>query len=262
VRRATAVKEVLLQGKRVTGVRIKAEDNDYEQYRTIEADNVICTIPPKYIFNVLPKEPFPAKWVELLQKKFWGAGLLTAYCGAKSSLWESVGIEDGSFIYMPGIIRDEGYIGAVDMVMCDFTAWGDHKAGRSPQGKHDFLFSTALTDEEMRNPKKVNRVIEVCEAWARAKFPSFDRDVEFIIWTPGPEAYGLWRPVGEDRPDVKSPWVKGLHFAGDQYGERLWGGGVDGAALSAVMCVDTMMGSKNEEAIFPAYHRGIPKIAA
>ena len=262
VRRSTPVKEVIVQGGRITGVRIKAEDNDYEQYRTIEADNVICTIPPKYIFNVLPKEPFPAKWVELLQKKFWGAGLLTAYCGSKRSLWESVGIEDGSFIYMPGIIRDEGYIGAVDMVMCDFTAWGDHNAHRAPNGKHEFLFSTALTDEEMRNPKKVNRVIEVCEAWARAKFPTFDEDIEFMMWTPGPEAYGLWRPVGEDRPDVKSPWVKGLYFAGDQYGERLWGGGVDGAALSAVMCVDSMMGTKNEEAIFPAYHRGIPKIAA
>ncbi len=259
VRRSTPAKEVIIQNGRITGVRIRAKDNDYEQYRTIEADNVICTIPPKYIFNVLPKEPFPTNWVELLQKKFWGAGLLSGWCGTKRSLWESAGIEDGSFIYMPGIIRDEGYIGAVDMVMFDFTAWGNHNARRSPPGKHDFLFSTALTDEEMRNPKKVNRVIEVCQAWARARFPTWDEDVEFIIWVPGPEAYGLWRPVGVDRPDVKSAWVSGLYFAGDQYGERLWGGGVDGAALSAVMCVDSMMGTENEEAIFPAYHRGIPK---
>ena len=171
-------------------------------------------------------------------------------------------MEDASFIYMPGIIRDEGYIGAVDMVMCDFTAWGDHNARRAPAGKHDFLFSTALTDEEMRTPQRVNRVIELCENWARKTFPTWERDVEFIIWCPSPEAYGLWRPVGEDRPDVKSPWIDGLYFAGDQYGARLWGGGVDGAALSAVMCVDRLTGANNEETIFPAYHRGLPRIAA
>ena len=119
-----------------------------------------------------------------------------------------------------------------------------------------------LTDEEMRNPDRVNRVIELCERWARETFPTWDKDVEFIMWTPGPEAYGLWRPVGENRPDVKSPWVKGLYFAGDQYGRRMWGGGVDGAALSAVMCVDAMKGTDLESTIMPAYHRGIPDLEA
>jgi hypothetical protein len=84
--------------------------------------------------------------------------------------------------------------------------------------------------------------------------------MEFCIWTASPEAYGLWRPVGVERPDVKSPWVEGLYFAGDQYGRRLWGGGVDGAALSAVMCVDAMEGTQQEEAIFPWYHRGVPSL--
>ena len=38
------------------------------------------------------------------------------------------------------------------------------------------------------------------------------------------------------------------------------GGGVDGASLSAVLCVDQMMGANNEETIFPWYHRGIPDL--
>jgi hypothetical protein len=108
----------------------------------------------------------------------------------------------------------------------------------------------------------VNRVVELCENWARATFPTWDEDLEFLIWTPSPEAYGLWRPVGMDRPDVTSPWVAGLYFAGDQYGRRLWGGGVDGASLSGVMCVDAMMGTVYEEEIFPEIHRGIPDIEA
>jgi hypothetical protein len=48
----------------------------------------------------------------------------------------------------------------------------------------------------------------------------------------------------------------------DQYGKRLWGGGVDGASLSAVMCVDAMTGSRLEEQVMPEFHRGIPDLAA
>jgi flavin-dependent dehydrogenase len=61
---------------------------------------------------------------------------------------------------------------------------------------------------------------------------------------------------------VVSPWVEGLYFAGDQYGRRMWGGGVDGAALSAVMCVDAITGANLEEQIMPPFHRGIPDLAA
>ncbi|MBM3554016.1 MAG: FAD-binding protein [Alphaproteobacteria bacterium] len=260
--RSTPVKEVLIEQGRVAGVRIRGEDNDYDTDRVIRAPRVICTIPPKYVFRVLPKQWFPTDWVETLEKRFWGAGLLTGWYGMKRPQLPDAGIEEGSFVYMPGITRpEEGFIGVVDMVMCDFTAWGEGTAKRGPQGKREYYFSTALTDEEMRNPDRVNRVIELCEGWAKRTFPNWNRDFEFSLWTPSPEAYGLWRPMGVDRPDVQSPWVEGLYFAGDQYGRRLWGGGVDGASLSAVMCVDKMMGAKLEETIMPDYHQGLPEMA-
>jgi monoamine oxidase len=262
VMRNTRALEVLVEQGRVTGVRIKVSDNDYDQERVILADRVICTIPPKYAFKVLPRQHFPSDWVDLLEHRFWGAGLLTGWCGMKRSVLPDIGLAEGSFVYMPGVIRDEGFIGAVDMVMCDFTAWGDGTARRGPPGKREYLFSTALTDEEMRNPDRVSRVVELCEEWARNTFPTWEEDLEFIMWTPSPEAYGLWRPVGEERPDVRSPHVEGLFFAGDQYGKRLWGGGVDGASLSAVLCVDAMQGSALEEEIMPAFHRGIPDAAS
>jgi hypothetical protein len=255
VRRSTPVRTVLVEDGRVCGVEIESDG----RRERIRAERVICTIPPKYIFNVLPREHFPAEWVELLEKKFWGAGLLTGWGVLKRSVWPDIGLQPSSFIYMPAIIR-EGYIGAVDMVMTEFSAYGKGNAKRGPEGKHDFIFSTALTDVEMRDPAKVNKVIETCEAWARTTFPTWDEDLELMIWTPSPEAYGLWRPIGEQRPDVESPHLGGLYFAGDQYGRRLWGGGVDGAALSGVLCVDKMMGSHLEEEIFPPYHRGIPAL--
>lgn len=254
--RSSTVKEVVIDDGQVRGVRLEhdgAED-------TLDVATVICTTMPKQIFKVLPEKWFPEDWAQVIKQEFWGAGLLTGWVGTRRSLWQDIGIDERSFVYMPGMIR-QGYIGAVDMVMCEFTAWGDHTARRAPEGKYEFLFSTALTDAEMRDTAKVNRVVETCEAWAEATFPTWKEDVEFILWTPSPDAYGHWRPVGTDRPDVKSPWVDGLFFAGDQYGRRLWGGGVDGASLSAVLCVDEMMGSELEESIFPWYHRGIPELS-
>jgi hypothetical protein len=250
VRRSTSVAKVIIEDGRVRAVEIRGDENE-----VIGADAVICTLPPKYIFSVLPKAPFPADWVELLTTRFWGAGLLSACIGLKRDVWADHGIDERSFIYMPDIIS-EGYVGAVDMVMAVLGRWGK----RAPEGRRDFGFSTALIDQEMRDPRKVKRVTDWCDRWFRETFPTWKEDMEFCIWTASPEAYGLWRPVGVERPDVKSPWVEGLYFAGDQYGRRLWGGGVDGAALSAVMCVDAMEGTQHEEAIFPWYHRGVPRL--
>ena len=113
----------------------------------------------------------------------------------------------------------------------------------------------------MRTPQKVKRVIDFCMDWFRRTFTDWKENVEFVLWTPSDEAYGNWRPIGEERPDVKSPYVDGLYFVGDQYGERMWGGGVDGASLCAVMCTDVMMGTDQEHKIFPPYHCGIPRKA-
>ena len=254
IRRATPVEDIVIEDGRARGVTIRNEEGQFE---FIEAEDVVCNIPPKHIFNVLHPRHFPAEWVDLLQDKFWSAGLLSAFIGIKNNVWDEFNINEKSFIWMPGIIKHEGYIGAVDMVMWNMAAC----AKRSPEGKRDFIFSTALTDKEMRNPKKVMRVINFCMDWFKRTFKGFDENVEFVLWTPSDEAYGNWRPVGEKRPDVKSPYVDNLYFVGDQYGERMWGGGVDGASLCAIMCVDKMMGTDQETQIYPHYHRGIPKAA-
>ncbi len=254
VLRATPVTEVIIEDGKVKGVTYKKDGEKH----TLMGDTVICTVPPKYAFQVLPKEPFPAEWVSFLKEEHWGIGLLTGWVGTKRSITEDLGLDKRSFIYMPGITtEEEGFIGVVDMVMCEFDAWKDGDSDRAPEGKTEYLFSTALTDKEMRDPERVNLVIERCEAWARANFPTWDEDVEFILWTPSPEALGTVRPVGKDRVTHKNPYVEGLWFAGDQYGEKNWGCGIDAAVLSGIVCVDQMMGTNLEEKILPSYHRGI-----
>lgn len=249
--RSTPIEEVMIEDGIVRGVVVRTKENAYQ---VIEAPVVICNIPPKHIFNVIHPRHFPQEWVTKIQSEFWSPGLLSATIALKNDVWERYGVDERSFTWMPGIIKDEGYIGAVDMVMGNLASM----AKRAPEGKRDFIFSTALTDREMRTPSKVNRVIDYCMDWFRRTFTDWKENVEFVIWTPSDEAYGNWRPVGTDRPDVKSPFVEGLYFVGDQYGTRLWGGGVDGASLSAVMCVDAITGSDVEHNLYPPYHQGIP----
>mgnify|MGYP001462201290 CR=1 FL=1 len=255
VRRDMPVVEVIIDDGVATGVRY---DDDGTE-RTMSATQVICTLPPKIVFRVLPRAAFPVEWVDFVEHGHRGIGLLTGWVGTKRSITADLGIDPGSFIYMPAITGDdEGFIGKVDMVMCEPTAWGDGSARRAPDGKSEYYFSTALTDVEMRSSERVNLVTQRCEAWARANFPTWDDDVEFIIWTPSPEALGTNRPVGADRVPHRSEHVRGLWFAGDQYGEKNWGCGVDAAVLSGVVCVDQMMGTDLEQQIFPEWHRGIP----
>ncbi|MGB9903170.1 MAG: phytoene desaturase family protein [Desulfotomaculales bacterium] len=265
VLRNTPVDQVIIEGGRAKGVIVRTKSGT----ETIYADAVVCNIPPKNIFSVLHRRHFPADWVKTIETEFWSPGLLSGLVGLKRDVWAEKGIDERSFIYMPGVIRHEGYIGCVDIVMWNMvsSARGSvskpglaDKAGRGPDGMRDFVFSVALTDAEMRNPQKVKRCIEWCETWARRTFPTWEEDVLFSLWTPSDEAYGHWRPVGKERPDVKCPWVEGLYFVGDQYGKRMWGGGVDGASLCAVMCVDAIMGTNYEDQIFPPYHRGTPQV--
>jgi len=253
--RNTPVTAVIIEKGKVKGVRFTKDGKE----ETLTADRVICTIPPKYIFSVLPESAFPAEWVKFMRDDHWGLGLLTGWVALKRPIVEQLGIDKRSFMYMPAITKEEeGFIGVVDMVMSELSTWGDGAAKRAPGNKADYYFSTALTDKEMRSPERVGLVVERCEAWARANFPTWNEDVEFIIWTPSPEALGTYRPVGTERPVHQNPYVEGLWFAGDQYGKEIWGCGVDFAVLSAVNCVDEMMGTHYEEEIFPHYHRGLP----
>ncbi len=253
VRRSTTVTEVLVEGGRVEGVRMRGDGGT----ETARAATVFLNMMPKQLFHVLDRSLFPPDLVETIEQRYWGAGLLTAFIGLTRDIWAERGIDERSFIFLPGAIRNEGFIGDVDVVV---WAMGACAPTRAPAGKRSFEFSIGLTDQEMHSRERVGRIKAWCENWFKETFPGvWERDVEFCIWTPAPDAYGQWRPVGEERLDNRSPYVNGLYLVGDQYGKRLLGGGVDGATLSGVMAVDSLMGSNLEQEIFPPYHQGIPK---
>jgi len=85
-------------------------------------------------------------------------------------------------------------------------------------------------------------------------FPTWLEDMDWQLWTAS-EGFGPYPPIGDRRPDVKWPWVDGLYFAGDGYGVRRWGAGIDAAVYSAILCVDSITGKDYSSEILPFYHR-------
>src|SRR5574341_321560 len=82
VRRSTTVEHVIIENGQANGIALRTANG----LEIVTADAVICTIPPKYIFSALPREHFPADWASLLEEKFWGAGLLSAYIGLRRDI--------------------------------------------------------------------------------------------------------------------------------------------------------------------------------
>ncbi|MCK7504292.1 MAG: FAD-dependent oxidoreductase [Desulfobacterales bacterium] len=265
--RSTPVTEVVIDKGVVKGVTYQTAKG----LETVNADRVICNIPAKQMLNAIHPRYFRQDLVESIQNKFWGAGMITGYGNMKSNVWAEKGIEERSFIYMPDVIgAEEGYSGCIDMVLWNLAncAEGSNsnptltsETGSAPKGKHGWIFSTAMTHEEMRTPQKVQRVVEWNENWWKRTFGAkkWASEMEHMLWMCTDHAFAWIQPIGQDRIDVKSPDIEGLYFAGDQYGKRLWGCGVDAAALSATLCVDSMMASNTEEKVFPFYHRAIPE---
>lgn len=265
VRRKSPVTEVVIEKGVAKGVTYLSDKG----LETVWADRVICTIPSKQMLRVIHPRYFPREEVERIQH-FWGAGMITGFGGMKSNVWAEKGIDERSFIYMPDVIGpEEGYVACIDMVLWNLanTAEGyvanpklTTEKGSAPEGKHGWIFSTALTHWEMRDPHKVARVVQWNEDWWKRTFGAdkWESEVDFMLWMCTDHAFAWIQPIGQDRVDVKCPWIENLYFAGDQYGVRLWGCGVDAAALSAALCVDAMMGSNLEEKIFPPYHRAMP----
>lgn len=249
IRLGTPVEEVIIADKRAKGVIIKTGSGSQK----IEADAVVCTVPVKHIFGMIPESNFPAEFVKTVKERFWGVGMLSGFIGLKRNIMEDKDVNPKTWFLVPSIIKaSEGYIGDVDIIMFMSSLYNPVLA---PPGKHLWIFSIALTDKETLDDSKVIPVIDEVTAVMQRNFPTYLEDMDWELWTSSSEGYGICPPIGVRRPDVKSPWVEGLFFAGDGYGERRWGMGLDSAIHSAVVCLDAVTGKDYSAKILPEYHR-------
>jgi hypothetical protein len=188
-----------------------------------------------------------------VDKEFFSVGMLTGYIGVKSNLLADAGINPKSWLLVPSILKaEEGYIGDVDIISIMPSSF---EPSLVPEGKHTIAYSIALTEGELRDKAKVNRVIDLGREIFHRTFPRMKEDTLWEIWTCSDKGFGDWPPPGSRRPDTTQPGLDGLFFAGDGYGAATWGSGMDAAIYSALLCVTSMTGQNYVEKVMPAYHR-------
>jgi hypothetical protein len=241
------VEQVQVSGGIVTGVKYK---DQYEE-KTVLTKNAVCTLPPRRISGIFPENAFPAEFARYIKEDFWGPGIVTSYTGLKSNLFQTAGLNPKSWVIMPAYIKSsEGFKGDVD---CSFIIQSSYSASLAPEGKSLLTMGVCLTEEEISDSEKVKYVFSEAEKHFGKAFPSFEEEREWSLYTAGPGCYGDWPPVHCKRPPNSSPWIKGLYFAGDSYGEKVKGSGMDSALHSAIDCADDMTGRDYLTKIFPEY---------
>ncbi len=249
IRLNSRVKEVIISGGKVSGVKYLGQDGE----NLAEADNVVCTLPPRRIFAVLPESVFPDEFVSHIKEDFWSPGIVTSYTGLKNNIFQSAGLNPKSWVIIPAYIKSsEGFKGDVD---CSCIIQSSYSSSLSPEGKSLLTMGICLTEDEISDPEKVKYVFSEAEKHFTKCFPSFENERDWTIYTAGPGCYGDWPPVDCKRPPNRSPWIKGLYFAGDSYGEKVKGSGMDSALHSAIDCADEMTGGNYLTEIFPEYLR-------
>ena len=243
----TKVDQVIFDGNKVKGVQIGDA--------VVTAEQVVCTLPTRDMFKVVPKDRFDKAFAEHVSKDFLGAGMLSGFVGLSKNILADAGAPPKTWILAPSIIKDfEGYVGDVD-VICIMPC--NHEPSLAPisEGKYNWGFSIALLDHEMRDRAKVQKVIDRAKEVFYNAFPDMKKNTLWEIWLCSDRGYGDFPPGGEERPTHTQPNMEGLFFAGDGYGPKVWGAGMDAAIHSAVYCLDEMTGRKYSEEILPDYHR-------
>jgi len=251
IRTSTSVQEVVIENKTVKGVRVKSGEGS----ELISAPVVICNIQPKYWFRAISEEHFPADYVKEIKDDYYVPGLMTGFYYSDKRDWlRERGIDPRSFVYLPGVCPQRKGLEWLDFVMAQMNWWGN----ATPPGMHLLIFSIPLIKKkdfnQSHDKETISGCIEEAERFMDINWPGWKKDTQFKFWTNGPEAWGHIRPVGKERPKAKCPWVEGLFFTGDQSGEKVWGGGVDAAALSGVLTADAVSGKSRAKEIFPHYH--------
>lgn len=213
------VKEVLLKNTRVSGIRAETAAGE-EQCIT---ERVVCTVPIKKVWQFLPKSLFPEALVEKVDHEFFRMGMLTGYLGVDYDVFGEAGVNPKSWLLAPSSIKtQEGCIGDMDIIS---IMPSNFAPSLSPEGRYSLAFSMALTEQELRNKKKGDHVIDTSRQLFHKAFPPLKDHTLWEIWTCSDKGFGDW------------------------------GSGMDAAIYSALLCADELSRQNYTEQVLPQYHR-------
>lgn len=242
VRTRHKVREIVVRDGRVRGVVASGPAGEYEA----RAPVVISNVPIQNTFSLLAESHFPSAWVEKV-KRFWSAGGLCVNFGLRRPLIREA-------CYVPTLLRagEAGTDSDLFYVYWPTSAWAPTRA---PLGEQLIEGYVPLTEAETRSKAILDRVCDAILGFMRATYPTFDQSLRWAVFPVTNFLCGVAptpHQVGEDKPEVKSPYVEGLYFSGDTV--RGWGCAADAAVHAALLCA-TAVGQRDYMQVVPEFMR-------
>lgn len=237
------VKEVVIKNGAAEGVVAEIAGIDY----TFKSDTVICTVRAHEIPSILPVDQLDKEF-QIAAERTIRAGCLSCYMAMDRSIVDFAPkqFNDDAFIWGPVLAKaEEGFRGDVPLVGVNLGAIAPT---RSPEGKHLHAWVANLLAEESADPDKVNLVIDrMLEFWNQA-FPGWREGCDWLMFLVNSGAL-IWRYPEDPHPGVVCKSIKGLYFAGENYGEDTNCQGIEGATQSALFCVEAITGLELREKV-------------
>jgi len=240
-------KEISIRDGRVTGVIAEIGD----KIRELKSPVVVCTAPPKQALQLFSDKVLPSDFEGLLERTI-NAGMITGQFGLTKPLDDfcQIKVDPRSFYHTPILIPEsEGFRGNVPL---DGFTLSNVAPTVAPEGKHLAVMVSSALEEETRDRKKVDKVIDKTLEFMDTAFPGWRNALEWMIFTVAGTAL-CWRHPEDKKPDVKCPAIEGLYFAGDAYGERANEGGIDAATHSGFICAGAITRKSYVEKLPPIF---------
>ncbi len=238
-----AVKEVIINNGAVEGVVAEIAGVEY----TFKSDTVISTVRAHEIPNILPVDQLDKEF-QIAAERTIRSGCLSCYMAMDRSIIDFAPrkFSDDAFMWGPVLAKaEEGFRGDVPLVGVNL---GSIAPTRSPEGKHLHAWVANILAEEAADPAKVDLVIDrMLEFWNQA-FPGWREACDWLMFLVNDGAL-IWRYPEDPHPDVICKNIKGLYFAGENYGLDTNCQGIEGATQSALFCVEAITGLELREKV-------------
>ena len=236
------VQELIIENRAVRGVRIPRRNQalpypaayGVPDTEAVLAETVVCALPTYHLHRVLDLHPartaLPSWWVRWVRDT---ATEITGLVGYVLGLREPVTDKRCFFCAL-----DLPYTG---LAFQAFPA-SIYDPSIAPPGKQILHTDCVIDYEDVKDLFTVRAKLEAMWLDLALLFPGIADKVEFRLPYRTVGCDGLARKpglVGDYKPDVEAPGVRGLYFAGDTYRGR--GLAMNGAARSAMLCADRIL---------------------
>jgi protoporphyrinogen oxidase len=237
------VKEVLIDGGRVKGVRVEIDGAE----ERIGCPVVINSGMVNEMFRHIPERHFPHTFVNQV-KGFWRAGIGAAYFGLDRR------IVGEHLTFIPKVAgREDGFESDVRMGFWDSSGMDPERA---PPGKQLLDAYVSLTDRQAHDRGLVRLAYDRMKRYMEDHYPGFRDALAWTLYTVSDSLVPVAQAphqVGSARPRAQSPYVKGLYLASDSSECSMAAN--DAAIHAGIIAASRVSGKDYVSEILPDYLR-------